>query len=84
MQQYFKVLIWDPKPQARFEQVPAGLIAIQPELALIGAKFISLVNYNKTVYGPFYADIMRKLMFSNSPPAGNHPQDTAQESVTSN
>ncbi|KAF3705177.1 T-complex protein 11-like protein 2 [Channa argus] len=83
VQQYFMMLICDPKPQAKLEHVPAGLTAIKPELALLGAKFISLVNYNRIVYGPFYADIIRKLMFSSSSPAGNPPQDTAQESVTS-
>ncbi|XP_038594565.1 T-complex protein 11-like protein 2 [Micropterus salmoides] len=84
VQQYFQALICDPKPQAKLEQVPAGLTAIKPELALMGAKFISLVNYNKTIYGPFYADIIRKLMFSSNPPAANPPQDTTQDSVTSN
>ncbi|CAI5636142.1 unnamed protein product [Oreochromis niloticus] len=84
VQQYFMALISDPKPQSKIEQVPAGLTAIKPELAIIGAKFISLVNYNKTVYGPFYADILRKLMFSNSQPAANPPQNTAQDSVTHN
>ncbi|XP_029318248.1 T-complex protein 11-like protein 2 [Cottoperca gobio] len=83
VQQYFMALICHPKPQVKLEQVPVGLTAIKPELALMGAKFISLVNYNKTVYGPFYADIIRKLMFSNSPPAANPPQDTTQDSVTS-
>lgn len=78
-------LICDAKPQAKLEQVPAGLTAIKPELAMLAAKFISLVNYNKTVYGPFYADIIRKLMFSSSsPPAANPPQGAAQDSVTSN
>lgn len=84
VQQYFMALICDPKPQSKLEQAPAGLTAIKPELALMGAKFISLVNYNKTVYGPFYADIIRKLMFSSSPPAAPAPQDTTQDSVTSN
>lgn len=84
MQQYFKVLIFDHKPQAKLEQVPAGLTAIKPELALLGARFISLVNYNKTVYGPFYADIIRKLMFTSRPPAVNPAQDSTQESVSSN
>lgn len=83
MQQYFKMLICDPKPQVKLEQVPAGLTAIKPELALIGAKFISLANYNKTVYGPFYADIIRKLIFSSNPPAANPPQETSHESVPS-
>ena len=65
-------LICDPKPQLKLEQVPAGLTAIKPELALMGDNFISLVNYNKAVYGPYYADIIKKLMFSSSsssPPA---------------
>ncbi|XP_031714793.1 T-complex protein 11-like protein 2 [Anarrhichthys ocellatus] len=84
VQRFFTVLIWDPKPKIKLEQVPAGLTAIKPELALMGAQFISLVNYNKSVYGPFYADIIRKLMFSSSPPAANPPQDTALDSVTSN
>uniref|UniRef100_A0A8C9YSS2 T-complex 11, testis-specific-like 2 n=1 Tax=Sander lucioperca TaxID=283035 RepID=A0A8C9YSS2_SANLU len=84
VQHYFMALICDPKPQVKLETVPAGLTAIKPELALMGAKFISLVNYNKAVYGPFYADIIRKLMFSSNPPAANHPQDTTQDSITSN
>ncbi|XP_028252622.1 T-complex protein 11-like protein 2 [Parambassis ranga] len=85
VQQYFMMLLCDPKPKDKLEQVPAGLTAIKPELALIGSKFISLVNYNKTVYGPFYADIIRKLMFnSGSPaaptaPAATPPQDTTQD-----
>ncbi|XP_059182394.1 T-complex protein 11-like protein 2 [Centropristis striata] len=81
VQQYFLALICDPKPQVRLEQVPTGLTAIKPELAFMGAKFVSLVNYNKTVYGPYYADIIRKLMFSSSssppaPAAANPPQDS--------
>lgn len=83
VQQYFMGLICDSKPQAKLEQVPAGLTAIKPELALIGSKFISLISYNKTVYGPFYANIIRKLMFSSSPPAANPPEDTAHKAVPS-
>lgn len=83
MQQYFKMLISDAKPQSKLEQVPAGLSAIKPELMSLGAKFISLVKYNVTTYGPFYSDIIRKLMFSDSPPAPNPALDTAQDSVTS-
>lgn len=83
VQQYFKMLIFDPKPQLKLEQVPAGLTAIKPELASLGAKFVSLVNYNKNVYGPFYADIIRKLMFSGSAPAPKLPQDAVQTSVPS-
>lgn len=82
VQQYFMALIRDPKPQLKVEEVPAGLEAIKPELAALGARFISLVNFNKSVYGPFYADIIRKLMLSNSPPAPcPPPQDTNEDVV---
>lgn len=83
VQQYFKMLIFDPKPQLKLEQVPAGLTAIKPELTSLGEKFVSLVNYNKNVYRPFYADIIRKLMFGGSPSTANIPQDAAQKSVPS-
>lgn len=83
MQQYFKMLIFDPKPQLKLEQVPAGLTAMKPELTSLAAKFVSLANYNKNVYGPFYADIIRKLMFGSSPSTAKLPQDAAQKSVPS-
>ncbi|KAM8908597.1 T-complex protein 11-like protein 2 isoform 2-T2 [Spinachia spinachia] len=79
VQQYFTALLCDPKSQVK--QIPAGLTPIQIELASIGAKFISLVNHNRRVYGPFYMDIIKKLMFSSSPPAATPPQDTAQDPV---
>lgn len=84
MQQFFRGIIFDPKPQAKLEQVPAGLTAIQPELTSLGAKFISLANYNKTVYGPFYADILRKLISVGISPAANSAPDHMQESISSN
>ncbi|KAM8883642.1 T-complex protein 11-like protein 2 isoform 1-T1 [Synchiropus picturatus] len=78
---YFMGLICDPNRKEKLEQVPAGLTAIKPELAVIGAKFVSLVKYNRAVYGPFYADIIRRLMFSQggSPPAQPH-QEATQDS----
>ncbi|XP_047431565.1 T-complex protein 11-like protein 2 [Mugil cephalus] len=84
VQQYFVALLSHPKPQDKLEQVPAGLLAIKPELVSMGSKFVSLVNYNKTVYGPFYVDIIRKLMFSDGPPAAGPPQDRAHNSVAPN
>nr|XP_005991374.1 PREDICTED: T-complex protein 11-like protein 2 isoform X2 [Latimeria chalumnae]XP_014341219.1 PREDICTED: T-complex protein 11-like protein 2 isoform X2 [Latimeria chalumnae]XP_014341220.1 PREDICTED: T-complex protein 11-like protein 2 isoform X2 [Latimeria chalumnae]XP_014341221.1 PREDICTED: T-complex protein 11-like protein 2 isoform X2 [Latimeria chalumnae] len=47
--------------------VPGGLSAIQSELELIGAQYASVVNFNKQVYGPFYAGILRKLLFTEAP-----------------
>ncbi|MEQ2260078.1 wD repeat domain, partial [Xenotaenia resolanae] len=69
VQQYFMVLLSNPKTQNKLEQVPAGLTAIKPELVQIGKTFISLIDYNRAVYGPFYMDIIRKLLFGSRPPA---------------
>ncbi|MEQ2206063.1 hypothetical protein XENOCAPTIV_022228 [Xenoophorus captivus] len=69
VQQYFMVLLSNPKTQNKLEQVPAGLTAIKPELVQIGKTFISFIDYNRAVYGPFYMDIIRKLLFGSRPPA---------------
>uniref|UniRef100_A0A3B5MEQ9 Uncharacterized protein n=1 Tax=Xiphophorus couchianus TaxID=32473 RepID=A0A3B5MEQ9_9TELE len=68
VQQYFMLLLSDPKNQTKLEEVSASLTAIKPELVAIGKTFISLINYNRAVYGPFYMDIIRKLLFGSSPP----------------
>ncbi|KAM9705740.1 T-complex protein 11-like protein 2 [Menidia menidia] len=82
VQQYFMALISDPKPQLKLEQIPAGLTAIKPELTLIAKKFISLITYNRTVYGPFYVDIIKKLLFNSNPPVAGVPQEKSQASVS--
>lgn len=64
VKQYFKTIICDPKPQGKLEQVPAGLTIIKHDLMPLAAKFLSLVNYNKAVYGPYYAEIIRRLMLA--------------------
>lgn len=83
VQQYFRMLIFDPKPQEKLEQVPAGLTFIKHDLMPLAAKFLSLVNYNKTVYGPYYADIIRRLMFSNGLPGESPSHSAAQDSAVS-
>lgn len=81
--QYFRMLICDPKPQGKLEQVPAGLTIIKPDLMPLAAKFLSLMNYNKTVYGPFYADIIRRLMFSDGRPGESPSRSAAPDSAVS-
>lgn len=83
VQQYFKMLICDPKPQGKLEQVPAGLTIVKDDLMPLTAKFLSLVNYNKTVYGPYYADIIRRLMFSNSQQGESPSHSATQDSTVS-
>lgn len=43
--------------------VPGGLAIIQQELEVLGSQYANIVNLNKQVYGPFYANILRKLLF---------------------
>lgn len=40
---------------------------IQTEMELVGSQYASIVNFNKQVYGPFYANILRKLLFPETP-----------------
>ncbi|KAM4711611.1 T-complex protein 11-like protein 2 isoform 1-T3 [Anableps anableps] len=77
VQQYFMLLLSDPKNQTKLEEVTASLTAIKPELVAIGKTFISLIDYNRTVYGPFYVDIIRKLLFGSSPPTPSPHQEQA-------
>lgn len=42
--------------------VPLGLDVIQQELEVLGCQFTNIVNLNKQVYGPIYANIFRKLL----------------------
>ncbi|XP_010118252.1 PREDICTED: T-complex protein 11-like protein 2 [Chlamydotis macqueenii] len=47
--------------------MPGGLSVIQTEMELVGSQYASIVNFNKQVYGPFYANILRKLLFPEAP-----------------
>ncbi|XP_015256366.1 PREDICTED: T-complex protein 11-like protein 2 isoform X1 [Cyprinodon variegatus] len=66
VQQYFAALLSNPNTKNKLEQVPAGLAAIKPELILTGKSFIFLIENNRAVYGPFYLDIIKKLLFGSS------------------
>lgn len=46
--------------------VPGGLDVIQKEIETVGSQYASIVNLNKQVYGPFYANIFRKLLFNET------------------
>ncbi|KAK2509217.1 hypothetical protein MC885_000164 [Smutsia gigantea] len=64
IQLYMKSLLCLPSPQKCMPPVPGGLAVIQQELEVLGAQYANIVNLNKQVYGPFYANILRKLLFS--------------------
>ncbi|XP_045682327.1 T-complex protein 11-like protein 2 [Phyllostomus hastatus] len=63
IQLYLKSLLSLPSPKKCLPPMPGGLAVIQQELEVLGCQYANIVNLNKQVYGPFYANILRKLLF---------------------
>lgn len=63
IQLYMKSLLCLPSPPRCMPPVPGGLAVVQQELESLGSQYANIVNLNKQVYGPFYANILRKLLF---------------------
>lgn len=66
IQLYLKNALSTPDASKLQPVLQGGLAHIQTELEMIAAQFVALVNYNMQVYGPFYADILRKVLFSET------------------
>ena len=63
---YMRSWLASPCSQKSMPAVPGGLAVVQYEIEAIGMQFANIVNLNKQVYGPFYANIFRKLLFSEA------------------
>ncbi|XP_034726460.1 T-complex protein 11-like protein 2 [Etheostoma cragini] len=50
-------------PAKRSPELPTPLRLVSAELAELGNAFGQIVHFNRTVFGPFYAPILRKLLF---------------------
>lgn len=50
-------------PAKRSPELPAPLRLVRAELAELGTAFGRIVHFNRTVFGPFCAPILRKLLF---------------------
>ncbi len=61
-------------PAKRSPELPASLRLVSAELAELGMAFGRIVHFNRMVFGPFYAPILRKLLL----PAGE--AETAEDS----
>lgn len=66
-------LLASPGFQKSTPTIPGGLAVIQTEIETIGSQYANIVNLNKQVYGPFYASIFRKLLFSEASKAEPEP-----------
>ncbi|XP_030334330.1 T-complex protein 11-like protein 2 isoform X4 [Strigops habroptila] len=67
IQFFLRSLLALPSFQKSMPTMPGGLSVIQTEMELVGSQYASIVNFNKQVYGPFYANILRKLLFPETP-----------------
>jgi len=67
IQFFLRSLLAVPSVQKCMPAVPGGLSVIQREMEFVGSQYVSIVNFNKKVYGPFYANILRKLLFPEAP-----------------
>ncbi|NWI59264.1 T11L2 protein, partial [Calyptomena viridis] len=63
IQLFMRSLLALPSFQKCMPTLPGGLSVIQTEMEFVGSQYASIVNFNKKVYGPFYANILRKLLF---------------------
>ncbi|KGL81337.1 T-complex protein 11-like 2, partial [Tinamus guttatus] len=76
IQLFMRSLLALPSGRKCAAAVPGGLSVIQPEMEQLGSQYANIVNFNKQVYGPFYASILRKLLFSDAP-KGNAETEAA-------
>ncbi|NXY90563.1 T11L2 protein, partial [Alcedo cyanopectus] len=67
IQSFMRSLLALPSFQNCMPTMPGGLSVIQTEMEFVGSQYASIVNFNKQVYGPFYASILRKLLFPEAP-----------------
>uniref|UniRef100_A0A3Q3X5Q3 T-complex 11, testis-specific-like 2 n=1 Tax=Mola mola TaxID=94237 RepID=A0A3Q3X5Q3_MOLML len=71
-------------PAKRSPEPPSALRLVSAELANLGTAFGRIVHFNRMVFGPFYAPILRKLLFppgeaetEDDSPAGLHSLPTS-------
>uniref|UniRef100_A0A3Q3WXM2 T-complex 11, testis-specific-like 2 n=1 Tax=Mola mola TaxID=94237 RepID=A0A3Q3WXM2_MOLML len=62
-------------PAKRSPEPPSALRLVSAELANLGTAFGRIVHFNRMVFGPFYAPILRKLLF---PPGEAETEDDSR------
>lgn len=59
---YVKEFLSLSSPQNRHRALPGGLGPIQTELKEIGTTFSHIMHHNRMVFGPYYSEILAKLL----------------------
>ncbi|MBN3303676.1 T11L2 protein, partial [Amia calva] len=63
---YFRSFLCIPNAHVHPPAIPGGLAFIKAELEVLGVLYVNIVNFNKQVYSPFYAGVLRKLLFNEA------------------
>ncbi|XP_078276488.1 T-complex protein 11-like protein 1 [Rhinoraja longicauda] len=61
---YVKEFLSLSSPRNGHRALPGGLGPIQAELKEIGSTFSHIVQHNRMVFGPYYSEILAKLLFT--------------------
>ncbi|XP_064354059.1 T-complex protein 11 homolog isoform X2 [Dromaius novaehollandiae] len=64
----FLSLFISPNGQNSLKDLPKGLDAIQEELLEVGRRFGSVIHHNRQVFGPYYSEILKKVLFPEPEP----------------
>lgn len=53
-------------PKRKDVQVPTGFSLLSNEITQLCGQFLRLVNYNRSVFGSYYADLVQELFHSEA------------------
>ncbi|XP_038065266.1 T-complex protein 11-like protein 1 [Patiria miniata] len=59
---FIKMLMSGPINFDPSTRIPPGLTTIQPQLLEVAGQFVRVIGHNRTVYGPFYSEILGKML----------------------
>ncbi|XP_022112145.1 T-complex protein 11-like protein 1 [Acanthaster planci] len=59
---FIKMLISGPINFDPATRIPPGLATVQPQLLEVAGQFVRVIGHNRTVYGPFYSEILGKIL----------------------
>lgn len=61
-------------PPKRSPELASSLRLLSAELTELGRAFGQIVHYNRSVFGPFYAPILRRVLFPSGEPESRDDQ----------
>ncbi|XP_072742367.1 T-complex protein 11 homolog isoform X3 [Ciconia boyciana] len=72
----FLSLFISPDGQKSQKDFPKGLDPIQEELLEVGRRFGSVIHHNRQVFGPYYSEILKKMLLPDAEPDSDVGMDS--------